>query len=199
MQALRGAEAAAGEFSTGNKELRGLLAKVHSLFRSEMELWAGTHVDGVVFCDDLGWPGSPRISPKTWRSLFKPLYREYCDILHAQDKFVFFNVTGQVADVFEDLVEIGVDAIHSQLSQMDFGKLASAYRGRVTFWGEFDRPEVQNAGKCQNIHETILRARQSLDFNMGGVIAQRSWAQETPLREIATFCEDWLIALPINV
>ena len=48
--------------------------------------------------------------------LFRPLYREYCEILHAKDKFVFFHSDGNIGDIFGELVKVGIDAIHAQLA-----------------------------------------------------------------------------------
>jgi hypothetical protein len=196
---LRGAETAVTELSGGNKDTCRLLGVLDDFFRREMELWAGTEVDGVVFCDDPGWHPAPRISPKTWRHLFKPLYREYCEILHAGDKFAFFHSDGQISDIFEDLIEIGVDAIHSHWFAMDFEKLVEKGRGRITFWGEIDRQKIELPGTAQTIREAVLHVRKALDFGGGGVIAQCGWRPGTPIRNIATFFEEWMVPLPVTI
>ena len=199
LRLLRGPEAAVAELTAGNKDLHALLARLHEFFRREMQLWAGTEADGVVLCDDLGSATAGHIPPRLWRNWFKPLYREYCEILHARDKFVFFRADGQIADIFEDLVEVGFDAVHSPLFQMDFEKLAERFRGRVTFWGEIDRRQVEPPSPAQAIREAVIRVRRGLDFGAGGVIAQCVWAPGTPIRNIATFFEEWMLPLPVNV
>jgi len=60
------------------------------------------------------------------------LYREYCKILHAKDKFVFFHSDGQIGDIFGDLIKVGIDAIHADLHLMDAQRLTKRFRGRVT-------------------------------------------------------------------
>jgi uroporphyrinogen decarboxylase len=199
LQFLRGAEALVAELSGSNKELRRLLGRIDEFFRRELELWGRTEVDGVVICDDLGGPSLPRISPKIWRNLLKPLYSQYCNILHAQDKFAFFHGEGPITDVLGDLVEVGFDAVHCQLFQTDFDKLAEQYRGRVTFWSEIDGRTIEPAGSVQAIRETVLRVRKALDFGAGGVIARYLWAPGTPLRNVVAFFEPWMIPLPVAV
>lgn len=200
IQFLRGPEAAVSELVSGNKELRALLVKLQEFSRREIELWALTEVDGLVFGDDLGSPSGPRISPKTWRNLIKPLYREYCEILHAHDKFAFFHGEGHISDVFADLVEVGIDAIHSQqLYQTDFEKLSERFRGQITFWGEIDRKWTEPSGHGSQVHEAVLRVRRALDFGAGGVVAQCAWSPGVPIRSIAAFFEEWMIPLPVNV
>ena len=49
------------------------------------------------------------------RELFRPMYRDYCKILQAKDKFVFFHGEGDVSDIFGDLVKLEIDAIHAQM------------------------------------------------------------------------------------
>ena len=78
LRQLRGPETAVSELCDGNRDLRALLAKLHEFFRKEIELWAKTQVDGVVLGDDLAWVAASRAHLKIWRSLFKPLFQEYC-------------------------------------------------------------------------------------------------------------------------
>ena len=196
---LRGAEAAVAELTAGSKDVRRLLDNLQEFFRREMELWARSDVDGVVFCDDPGWHPAPRISPKTWRNVFKPLYHEYCEILHAQDKFAFFHSDGQISDIFDDLIEVGVDAVHSRLFAMDFEKLVEKGRGRITFWGEIERQKLDLPNTAAAVREAVLRMRKALDCGGGGVIAQYAWRPGTPIRNVAKFFEEWLIPLPVTV
>ena len=132
---LRGSEAALVDLARGTKEVRDLLAMLHDFNCKEIELWAETEVDGVAFRDDWGSAEGLLIAPEMWREIFRPLYREYCKILHAKDKFVFFHSDGHIGDIFSDLVKVGIDAIHSQLHLMDAERLTKRFRGRVTFWG----------------------------------------------------------------
>ena len=198
LQLLRGAQAAAVDLAQGSKRIRDLLAMLHDFFCREMELWARTDVDGVVFLDDWGSEDALLIAPKTWRSLFRPLYRDYCEILHAEDKFAFFHSDGNISDIFPDLVKIGVDAINSQLSLMNIERLAKRFRGQVTFWGEIDRQQTLPFGTPQQIREAVLRVRRALDFGTGGLIAQCEWGPDVPMENIAAVFEQWMLPLPMH-
>jgi len=109
---LRGTEAAIVDLARGTKEIRSLLAMLHDFACKELELWASTEVDGVGFRDDWGSPDGLLVSPDMWRDLFRPMYRDYCKLLHAHDKFVFFHSNGDIFDLFGDLVKLDIDAIH---------------------------------------------------------------------------------------
>ena len=198
MQFLCGREAAMKDIARGTKDARNLLAMLHEFACKELELWAATEVDGVAFRDDWGSPDGLLISPEMWRDVFRPMYRDYCRILHAKDKFVFFHTEGDVFDIFGDLVKLDIDAIHSQLHPMNIERLAKRYRGRVTFWGEIDRQQLQNPATADEFCETVLAVRRALDFGHGGVIAQCLWNHGVPLQTVAAFFEQWIVPLPMH-
>jgi hypothetical protein len=198
LQFLRGREAALADLARGTKDTRSLLAMLHDFACKELELWAATEVDGVAFRDDWGSPDGLLVSPDLWRNLFRPMYRDYCKILHAKDKFIFFHSEGDVSDIFSDLVKLDIDAIHAQLRLMNLERLAKRYRGRVTFWGEIDRQQFQNPGTAEEFRETVLALRKALDFGRGGVIAQCTWDHGVRLQTVATFFEQWLVPLPMH-
>jgi uroporphyrinogen decarboxylase len=195
---LRGSESAMVDLARGAKETRGLLAMLHDLACKELELWASTEVDGVAFRDDWGSTDGLLISAEMWREVFRPMYREYCKILHAHDKFVFFHSSGDISDIFGDLVKLDIDAIHSQLRLMNVERLAKRYRGRVTFWGEVDCPDSQNPGADDEFLGSATAVRKELDFGQGGVIAQCLWSPGVRLQTIAAFFERWLSPLPMH-
>ena len=194
---LRG-EPALVDLARGTKDIRGLLAMLHDHACKELELWADTDVDGVVFYDDWGTADGLLVAPEMWREMFRPLYREYCKILHAKDKFAFFHSNGHVLDIFGDLVRAGVDAIHCQLDLMGVERLAKRYRGRVTFWGEMDRQRLLNPGTPEEFREAVLAVRRALDFGSGGVIAQCQWDPGVRIQTVAAFYEQWLVPLPMH-
>ncbi len=125
-------------------------------------------------------------------SLFKPLYRQYVEILHARDKFVLFHCDGNVAEILEDLAEIGVDAVHAELSLMDLDALAECLRGRITFWGEIDRRRILPFGTPDEVRAAVCRLRSALDFGQGGVVAQCRWGIDVPFKNVAAVFEQWL-------
>jgi hypothetical protein len=198
LQFLRGAEAAYVDLADGSRSVRSLLAMLHDFFCQEIAMWAETDVDGVEFMDDWGSQGSLLISPEMWRDIFRPLYRDYCEILHAKDKWAFFHCDGQIAEIFGDLVEIGVDAVNAQLSCMDFERLAQEFRGRITFWGEIDRQRVLPFGRPAEVRAAVDRLRNVLDFGRGGLIAQCEWGLGMPFENVAALFDQWLRPLPMH-
>jgi uroporphyrinogen decarboxylase len=198
VQLLRGRDAALADLARGTKDIRSLLAMLHDVTCKELELWAQSEVDGVAFRDDWGSADGLLVSSDAWRDLFRPMYRDYCKILHARDKFVFFHSEGDISDIFSDLVKVDLDAIHAQLRLMNIERLAKRYRGRITFWGEIDHQQLQNPGTAEQFRESVLALRKAFDFGQGGVIAQCAWEQGVRLQTVAAFFEQWLVPLPMH-
>jgi len=188
---LRGTEAALADIARGNGRGRKVLGLLHEFFSSEIELWASTGVDGVAFGD--GWPGGDwsLLSVDRWRRVLKPLYRDYCRILHAADKFVFFRSAGRIEGIVDDLVEIGVDAVHARVGPESFSRLAEELRGRLTLWTGLDDPAILSQGSPNDVRLAVDRLRRALDFGRGGLIAQCDWQASVPWRNVAALFDRW--------
>jgi uroporphyrinogen decarboxylase len=198
LRAARGDETALVELARGGKEIRDLLALTHETACKELELWADTNVDGVALRDDWGADDGLLIAPEMWRELFRPLYKDYCKILHAKDKFVFFRSGGNIHDIFSDLIKAGIDAIHCDLQVMDIERLAKRYRGRVTLWGGMDHRRLAEPSTPDEFREAVLSVRRAFDFGSGGAIAQCFWEPGVRIQTIASFFEHWLTPLPMH-
>ena len=151
-------------------ELLELLAKIHDLYCREMELWAKTEVDALMFMDDWGAQSSLLISPAMWRDIFKPLYKDYIDIAHRHGKYIFMHSDGYILDIIPDLIELGLDGLNSQIFCMGLENLRQ-FRGEITFWGEIDRQWLLPHGEPKGIAAAVRQVKDAL-YQDGGVIAQ---------------------------
>ena len=192
MQFLRGVENLYMDLACLPPELYLLRDMVHEYYLHEIEHWAATDVDAVFFMDDWGAQHNLLIAPDLWRALFKPCYAAYCTRIKAAGKFVFFHSDGYIEPIIEDLIEIGVDAINSQLFCMDIEALAARFGGRITFWGEICRQQVLPFGSPTEVRRAVQRVRRAFDSGAGGVIAQCEWGNNDPAENIAAVFESWL-------
>jgi uroporphyrinogen decarboxylase len=171
-------------------ELEDLLRLIHEYNVRELTLLAAATADAIAFKDDWGTQTSLLISPRTWRRLFKPLYAEYCDIIHAAGKKAFFHSDGCIAAIYPDLIEVGIDAINSQLFCMDIEALAAQARGRITLWGEIDRQNILARGTPLDVRRAVERVWRA--FGGGGLIAQCVWGADTPTGNVESVLQSWL-------
>jgi len=196
MQFLRGTETFYFDLAYQPAELFALRDLVHEYYLREISLWAESDVDGIFFMDDWGAQSNLLISPELWREFFKPLYREYCEMIRKAGKFVFFHSDGFIGAIIPDLIEIGVHALNSQLFCMDIEELGRRHKGRITFWGEICRQHVLPFGTEQEVREAVLRLRRAFDDEAGGVIAHCEWGNQDPMANIAAVFEAWELPRP---
>ena len=172
LQFLRGSENVFMDLAEGSSDLMELLRRIHDFHLKEMEIFAKLDVDALFFMDDWGSQRALLISPELWRRIFKPLYADYCRIARDNGKKIFMHSDGFIFDIYEDLIEIGVDAINSQLFCMDVEEIGRRYKGRITFWGEIDRQYILPFGTVAEARAAVQRVVDNLWSPAGGVIAQ---------------------------
>jgi len=167
---LRTMEQALVDLFTRPPEFVELLGRLHRHYMAEAEAWAATSVDAIVIMDDWGAQDRMMVSPATWREVFKSIYRDYCEIARRAGKFVFMHSDGWILDILPDLIEVGVQALNSQISCMGAAALGR-FRGQITFWGEIDRQVVLSFGSLEDVRRAVYEVREHL-YSNGGVVAQ---------------------------
>lgn len=152
-------------------QLFELLSRIHAHYLKEVEAWAQTDVDAIEIMDDWGMQNRMLVAPDVFRRIFKPFYKEYCDIARHHGKYVFMHSDGCITDIIDDLIEIGVNALNSQIACMGAGELGRRFAGRITFWGEMDRQHLLPFGTTSDVRRAVREAWEHLHRN-GGAIAQ---------------------------
>lgn len=193
MQFLRGTENLLVDLALDDPRAYELRDLLHEFYLADMRFWAATPVDGVSFMDDWGAQRALLISPAKWRQFFKPLYREYCDILRAAGKFVFFHSDGFIEEIYPDLIEVGVQAINSQLFCMNIEELGRKYAGQIAFWGEIDRQRILPFGSPEDARAAVRRVHGALcpDGVTRGVFAQCEWGNRDPSENVFAVYDEW--------
>ena len=190
-QFLRGTVNAMMDVMEPDLGLLDLLRAIHEFHLKELEFWVSTDVDSIMFMDDWGMQNQLLISPKIWREFFKPLYKDYCDLIHAHGKFAFMHSDGNIQAIYPDLIEVGVDALNSQLFCMDIPELARLAKGKITFWGEIDRQQVLTSPDPEIGRQAVRRVAEHLYDPAGGVIAQFEFSLGTQPQTAMAICEEW--------
>lgn len=190
LQFLRGTENLLCDLLERPGELDALMRILHEFYLEELEVWASTDVDGLMFMDDWGSQASLLISPRLWRSMFRPLYEEFFRIAKARSKFIFFHSDGYILDILEDFVELGVDAINSQIFLHGLEEVGSRFAGRITLWGDFDRQHLLPKGTPDEIRDAARAMREHL-WRDGGLIAQCEFGPGAQPENVEAFLASW--------
>jgi len=152
------------------KNMLAFIGKMHAFYCELLEVWAKTDVDCLNFMDDWGSQRTLLIPPRVWREIFKPMYKDYIDIAHRAGKKIFMHSDGNTLEILPDLIELGLDAINTQLFCIGVDKLAP-FRGKITFWGEICRQHLLPHGTTADIESAVNQVKETL-WDNGGCIAQ---------------------------
>ncbi|MBU4460170.1 MAG: uroporphyrinogen-III decarboxylase-like protein [Verrucomicrobia bacterium] len=147
-------------------------------------------IDAVYFGDDWGQQIGLQMGPEAWRTFLKPqLRRMYAAVRNAGRK-VFIHSCGDVDEIFDDLIEIGVDCFNPfQPEVMDVGGLLDRYHGRLAFHGGLSTQRTLPEG---TVDDVLRESRGLLARGLkGGYIFSPAHAVEgdVPLRNILAFVE----------
>jgi len=190
LQFLRGTQNLLMDLRRRPPELGLLIRRLHEFYLKELELWAGTEVDALMFMDDWGSQQSLLISPRLWRELFKPLYAEYIDLAHQHGKYAFMHSDGHILAILPDLIELGLDALNSQIACMGVRAVGECGAGRITFWGEIDRQHLLPHGTREEVFAAVREMRAAL-YRAGGVIGQCEFGPGARPENVAAVFEAW--------
>lgn len=97
-------------------------------------------LDGVVIWGDVAYKKGMLFSPAFWRAHFKPGVKALVDECHAHNLPVIYHGCGNATRIFEDFIEIGVDAYNPLefKAGLDAVELRRRLGHRLGFCGNMD-------------------------------------------------------------
>ena len=190
MQYLRGTEDLYCDIALEEEEMFRMIKLVMQYMRVYVKKWLEMDIDAMAFGDDWGTQISLLISPDTWRKIFKPLYKELIDMIKAAGKKVFFHSDGYILELYPEFIELGVDAINSQLWCMGVEKVAERFAGKITFWGEISRQQTLPFGTPEDIYAAADTMKRHL-FRNGGLIGQSEVGGDVSLENVEAVLTAW--------
>jgi uroporphyrinogen decarboxylase len=101
---------------------------------------AGDLLDGMVIWGDVAYRKDLFFSPRYWRRWYKPGVKSLVDEAHAHGLPVIYHGCGNVSRIFEDFIEIGIDAYNPLEAKagLDVVDLRRKYGHRIGFCGNMD-------------------------------------------------------------
>jgi uroporphyrinogen decarboxylase len=136
----------------------------------------GDYLDIIKIGDDLGTQESLMISPKMYREMVKPFHTDLIAFIKERtDAKVFFHTDGDVFNLIEDFIEIGVDILNpiqtSAGKMSDLAGLKERYGGRIAFCGAIDTHRVLPEGSPDEVQQEVRRVINALGPGGGYLLA----------------------------
>lgn len=189
LQFIRGTEQLYMDLVLRPDGMTEFIKKLHTFNMDLMEKWAKTDVDALFMMDDWGAQNNLLINPDTWVEIFKPMYRDYCEIARAHGKKIFMHSDGNILKIYPHLIEVGVDALNSQIFCMGLDEL-SEFAGKITFWGEMDRQHILVDKEPDDVEQAVVEIKDKLWKN-GGCVAQCEFGAGAKPENVERMFEAW--------
>jgi uroporphyrinogen decarboxylase len=150
-------------------------------------------IDAIYFGDDWGQQRGLQMGPGLWREFIRPVLERMYSAVRRGGKHVMIHSCGDVDELFDDLVEMGVSCFNPfQPEVMDVAALMKRYRGRWAFHGGLSTQRTLPQGTPEEVRR---EARWLLDLGREGgyIFAPAHDVQgDVPLENMLAFIEEAL-------
>ncbi|MBN1557419.1 MAG: uroporphyrinogen-III decarboxylase-like protein [Lentisphaerae bacterium] len=187
---LRGMENLMLDFLEHPAFVHALLRAIADYNLARIEKALTYDIDAVQFGDDWGQQQGLQMGPALWREFIYPELKRMYGAVRDAGKYVFIHSCGDVDELFDDLVGIGLNCFNPfQPEVMDVHALMRRYRGRLAFHGGLSTQRTLPFGTP----EAVRRETRDLIAmgRAGGYILAPAHAVEgdVPLENMLAFLE----------
>ena len=145
-------------------------------------------IDAVHFGDDWGQQHGLQMGPGLWHEFIYPALKRMYQFVQSQGKYVSIHSCGDVDEVFDDLIGIGLNCFNPfQPEVMDVFELMKRYRGRLAFHGGLSTQRTLPYGSVEDVRREMRRLVEA--GRAGGYILAPAHAVEgdVPLENMLAF------------
>ncbi|MHC4985323.1 MAG: uroporphyrinogen decarboxylase family protein [Planctomycetota bacterium] len=175
-----------------------LLDRLTDLFLTWVDFWADVPADGIMFGDDWGMQQGVIIGPDLWRKFFKPRWAKIYQRTRETGKTVITHCCGSIADIMDDVVEIGLDVLESvqpEATGMNPYELKKRYGKDLAFWGCLGSQSTLQFGSPDDIQAEVRKLRKEMSKGGGFILAPAKELQpgtppENAIAAFEAFVED---------
>lgn len=187
---MRGMETLMMDFYDSPEFVRDLLRAIADHNIAKVKKALNYDIDAVQFGDDWGQQRGLIMGPDLWHEFLYPEIRRMYKAVKDAGKYVFIHSCGDVDELFDDLVDAGLDCFNPfQPEVMDTEALMKQYKGRLSFFGGLSTQRILPYGTVDDVKKETLRL---IELGMdGNYIFAPAHAVEgdVPLENMLAFIE----------
>ena len=155
---LRGMEALLIDFIDHPEFVQDLMTCIADYNIAQLQEALTYDIDAVYFGDDWGQQVGLQMGATLWRQFIRPSLQRMYQTVKQAGKFVMIHSCGDVDELFEDLVDLGLDSFNPfQPEAMDIWSLLPQFRGRLTFHGGLSTQRTLPFGSVQDVKDETRR------------------------------------------
>ena len=115
-------------------------------------------IDAVYFGDDWGEQRGLIMGYVTWKEFIYPQLKRMYKAVHDEGKYVFIHSCGDVDELFDDLIDIGLNCFNPfQPEVMNVHELLKKYKGKLTFHGGLSIQKTLPFGTKEEVQNESAR------------------------------------------
>jgi len=136
-----------------------------------IKILADNDAQMILLWDDYGFKNGLFMNPDNYRKYIFPWIKQICDAAHKRDCKIMLHSDGDIHEIFEDIIECGVDVINpiepmTANREYDIFKLNQKYGDQITFSGNLS-PVLLAMGKISEIEVYAKKLIRELAPNGG--------------------------------
>lgn len=170
-----------------------LLDKICEFNLKVIDIYNEYPFDGIYFGDDWGQQKGMIMGAPLWREFIKPRMAKMYARAKKNGKFVLQHSCGDIQEIFEDLIEIGLDCYQTVQPEIyNLKEIKEKYGDRLAFWGTISTQQDLPTKTPEELKEIIKNTVQIMKKGGGYILAPtHAIPQDVPPQNVIAMLKEF--------
>ena len=168
-----------------------LLDKILEFNLKVIDIFNEYPIDGIYFGDDWGQQKGMIMGAPFWREFIKPRMEIMYRHAKKNGKFVLQHSCGDIHDIFDDLIEIGLDCYQTVQPEIyNLSEIKERYGDKLCFWGTISTQQALPYLSPEEIQKIIIDTVAIMRKGGGFILAPtHAIPQDVPVENVLAMVE----------